>query len=70
MKQLSKENESLKPLLGIEKLNDVEEQCREIELDNESKVKTENDILDDNNNLLTEEEEMGEDSLQKAETRK
>lgn len=70
MKQLSKENESLKPLLGIEKLNDLEEQCREIELDNESKVKTENDILDDNNNLLTEEEEMGEDSLQKAETRK
>lgn len=60
----------MKPLLEIEKLNDVEEQRREIELDNESKVKAENDILDDNNNLLTEEEEMGENSLQKAETRK
>lgn len=60
----------MKPLLEIEKLNDVEEQCRKIELDNESKVKAENDILDDNNNLLTEEEEMGENSLQKAETRK
>ena len=60
----------MKPLLEIENLNDVEEQCREIELDNESKVKAENDILDDNNNLLTEEEEMGENSLQKAETRK
>lgn len=50
------------------KLDELDEQCQEIDTDNEGKVKTENDIQDGTNSLVTEGEEMGEGNLLKVET--
>ena len=52
--------------MEIDELDDPDEQYQEIDTDNEGESKTEDDVRDDTNPLVTEEEEVGEDNLQEG----